>query len=327
MHGGRIVILHDPIPSNAAPDEQDGLRQVEVAGTALCTLGYTTQRAVFDENLPAARARLAALAPRLVFNLVESRAGRGHLIHLAPAVLEDIGVPFTGTPQAGMFLSSHKLLAKHWLELHECPTPPAVTDPARAGDGPWIVKSVWEDASFGLDDDSVVDDPAGLVAQVAQRRAALGGHWFAERYVAGREFNVSLLEQAKGCRVLPVAEIRFDDYPEHMPRIVGYRAKWAVDSFEHAHTERRFGTCTAAQREEMSRLALRCWDIFGMRGYARVDFRIDEHDRPWILEVNANPCLAEDAGFAAALAEADISLTDAVGAIAAAATSASRDSL
>ncbi|MGH8496975.1 MAG: D-alanine--D-alanine ligase family protein [Gammaproteobacteria bacterium] len=309
------VILHDPIPETASPDEQDNLAQVAVVAASLQRQGFATQSLPFGEDTAVLRARLAALDPDIVINLVESRAGEGHLIHLAPALLEELGLPFTGTPQAGVFLTSHKLLAKRWLVRHGCPAPPAVDDPAQPGEGPWIVKSLCEDASFGLDDESVVTDPATLAAQLERHRARFGGRWFAEIYIPGRELNVSLLQCEEGARVLPIAEIRFEDYAPGAPRIVGYRAKWAGDSFEYAHTTRHFATCDAGLRETLSRLALQCWEIFGLRGYARVDFRVDDAGRPWILEVNVNPCLAPDAGFAAALAEAGISFDEAIAAI------------
>ncbi len=76
----------------------------------------------------------------------------------------------------------------------------------------------------------------------------------------------------------------------------------------------------------------RCWTgcatwpwtaggCFGLRGYARVDFRVDRQGRPWILEINTNPCLSPDAGFAAAVARAGIGLDEAIGTILAAAGS------
>lgn len=103
--------------------------------------------------------------------------------------------------------------------------------------------------------------------------------------------------------VLPVAEIRFVDYPPDKPRLVGYAAKWQVDSFEYLHTPRSF-EANRTEPELMARLrevAIRCWRCLGLSGYARVDFRVDTAGRVWVLEVNTNPCLSADAGFAAAL--------------------------
>ena len=62
----------------------------------------------------------------------------------------------------------------------------------------------------------------------------------------------------------------------------------------------------------MKRLALECWRLFGLQGYVRVDFRVDQAGQPWILEINTNPCLSPDAGYAAALAEAGLDYDDAI---------------
>jgi D-alanine-D-alanine ligase len=103
--------------------------------------------------------------------------------------------------------------------------------------------------------------------------------------------------------VLPPAEIDFSAFPDGKPHIVGYRAKWEEGSFEYHHTPRRFSYPSedTALLELLTGLAERCWREFGLRGYERVDFRVDGAGRPWILEVNANPCLSPDAGLAAAV--------------------------
>jgi D-alanine-D-alanine ligase len=110
--------------------------------------------------------------------------------------------------------------------------------------------------------------------------------------------------------VLPVAEIHFVDYPEGKPHLVGYRAKWADDSFEYHHTPRSFdfGDRDHELVSDLSELARRACAEFGVGGYARVDFRVDENGRPWILELNTNPCLSPDAGFMAAAARAGYDL-------------------
>jgi D-alanine-D-alanine ligase len=112
----------------------------------------------------------------------------------------------------------------------------------------------------------------------------------------------------QGVRVLPPAEIRFVDFPEGKPRIVGSAAKWDEDSFEYAATVRSFERLAgdAPLVETLSRLAIQCWDVLHLRGYARVDFRVDRHGHPFILEANANPCLSPDAGFAAAATQAGL---------------------
>ena len=183
----------------------------------------------------------------------------------------------------------------------------------RVAGGRWIVKSVWEDASVGLEDDAVVEASGPVLLKIlAERAPRLGGEAFAEAYVDGREFNVSLLEGGTGVQVLPLAEMLFVGYAASKPRIVGYSAKWREDSYEYHHTPRRFG----CERDEpalatrLSDLARQCWKLFDLKGYARVDFRVDEQGRPWVLEINANPCLSPDAGFMAAAREAGFSAAD-----------------
>jgi D-alanine-D-alanine ligase len=247
--------------------------------------------------------------PRLVVNLVESIDGRGQLIHVVPALLESLGVPFTGCSASALGVTSDKVLAKQQLLRAGVPTPAAFG--ADADDGPWIVKSVWEHASLGIDDSSVVRGAAGVPRVFETRRAELGGDWFAERFVPGRELNVALIAADAGMRVLPVAEIRFEGFPVEKPAIVGYAAKWHTDSFEYRNTVRSF----AVERElaaRAERLARDCWELFGLTGYARVDLRVDANGAPWVLEVNANPCLSPDAGFAAALATAGIEYRTAI---------------
>lgn len=167
-----------------------------------------------------------------------------------------------------------------------------------------------------MDDNAVLlnVEPRLAAERLAERAARLGRPCFAERYIEGREFNVAVLAETSGPQVLSPAEIEFVAFPAGKPHIVGHRAKWHADSFECAHTRRRweFPASENGLLEHLRDLARACWEAFGLRGWARVDFRVDRDGRPWILEVNANPCLSLDAGFAAALEHAAISFDSAI---------------
>jgi D-alanine-D-alanine ligase len=217
-------------------------------------------------------------------------------------------------------LTSNKVLAKSLLVAAGLPTPawqvpesscsPRFRAPAAdMAHDRWIVKSVWEHASIGLDADAVVGPASGKALNeiLAARAERLGGICFAEAYIDGREFNLSLLEIDGQAVVLPPAEIRFDGFDDSQPRIVGYQAKWETSSFQYQHTRRCFDIDSSddALIQSLEETALACWRCFGLKGYARVDFRVDAHNRPWILEINANPCLSADAGFAAAVYRSD----------------------
>jgi GNAT superfamily N-acetyltransferase len=114
--------------------------------------------------------------------------------------------------------------------------------------------------------------------------------------------------------VLPPAEIDFSAFPAGKPQIVGYQAKWDDASFEFHQTPRRFDFPAedGPLVGRLSELARRCWEVFDLAGYVRVDFRVDRAGQPWILEINTNPCLSPDAGYAAALARAGIRYEDAI---------------
>ena len=305
----RIVLLHDAADAAGRPDSSDTLLEAQAIATALATLGYETATLPVGLDLAALKRSLRDIAPHAVFNLVESIEGQGRLLNLVPTLLESLGVPFTGCSAHAVATTSHKLVAKKLLRQAEIATPAVLGQP---GDGPWIVKSVFEHASLGLDDTSVVKEPAAAARILEARRAEFGGDWFAERYVPGRELNVAIIASPTGPRVLPVAELKFEGYPEDKPAIISYAAKWDVDSFEYRHTVRSFDVePELAARAE--RLALACWDLFALDGYARVDYRVDASGCLFVLEVNANPCLSPDAGFAAALERSGIGYGDAIG--------------
>jgi D-alanine-D-alanine ligase len=310
----KVVLLHDAHAAEGRIDSSDTLLEAQAVAAVLAKLGYATTTLPVGLDLRALQRALDELEPHAVVNLVESLEGRGQLVHVVPALLEALDVPFTGCSAHALGVTSHKLFAKELMRRAGVPTPDgfagAAVAGAPAGDGPWIVKSVFEHASLGLDDSSVVatDAVGGLIEA---RRAEFGGRWFAERFVPGRELSVALIAAPDGPRVLPVAEIRFEGFPTAKPTIVGYAAKWHPQSFEYRNTVRRFGI----EPELAARLigiARDCWQLFGLAGYARVDFRVDAAGTPWVLEVNANPCLSPDAGFAAALAQAGIAYVDAI---------------
>lgn len=292
----------------ARPDEVDALVQVREVGEAIEQLHWKAGTLEVDLNLGLALERLQERKPACVFNLVESLGRRGDLIGLVPALLESASIPFTGSGSDAIHMSSQKVLAKRWMRLHDVRTPAwhsaaEFADGRRDEDRVWIVKSVWEHASLGIDDASVVQGRAAAEQRIRHCTETFGGQWFAEEYIDGREFNISIIEQNGQPYVLPIAEMTFVGYPPEKPKIVGYPAKWDENAPEYAATQRSFQV-SEAERGELTAVAKKCWMLFGMRGYARVDVRMDRHGNSFVLEVNANPCLAKDAGFIAAATEA-----------------------
>ena len=134
-----------------------------------------------------------------------------------------------------------------------------------------------------------------------------------EEYIDGREFTVPFL----CCKTLPVCEVTYEDYPEGKPKILAQAAKWQPDSFESKHTGSLYDFCAGdtPMIVELQYLAERCIRIFHLNGWGRIDFRvkIDGYEfSPYIIDVNANSCLAQDAWFAGSLERAGITMDQAI---------------
>ena len=313
-----ILLLHDDVPIDAPPDVQDTVIQARAVHAALTELGHTAQILAVSDDLGALASRLAATRPSLIFNLVESLAGSDATAVAVPALLDGLGLRYTGSHATGMALSNDKCEAKRYLSGVALPTPEWITTdslavPFRADH--YIVKARFEHASKGLEDDAIVHCDSFEAARqaVREKSRAMGRPCFAERFIRGREFNLSLLSGPAEPEVLAPAEIDFSAFPAGKAHMVGYRAKWDEDSFEYHNTPRRFdfATTDAPLLARLESLARTAFLALGLSGYARVDFRVDS-EGPWILEVNANPCISPDAGFAAALAQSGIRYKDAI---------------
>src|SRR4051812_42807098 len=297
-------------PALAAEDEFPE-RSPVVAALRLC--GHEVVPIACSLNLAEVQSELLAARPNVVFNRVESLGGSDAMMAAMTLLLDTMHIPYTGNSTPALVATASKLAVKKRLVEAGLPTPGWISrDGAERVEDcrqRFIVKSDLEHASFGLDETSVrgpvtVDQIQKLVEE---RESDTGRAYFAEEFIEGREFNISVMGEPP--RVLPPAEIDFSTFPAGKLRIVGHTAKWDVTSFEYHNTERlfEFPASDARLLRELSQLTIECWRLFGLTGYARVDFRCDSQLRPWILEINTNPCISPDAGFAAALARADFS--------------------
>jgi D-alanine-D-alanine ligase len=301
-----IPIIHGA-PAPDRPDEADTPANAEAIAAALVRQGYAAEIVEIDRDMDTL-VPLAVRSPHVVFNLYEGSRGDPLLAPRPCSALERLGVRFTGASAEALTRTLTKTATKRALRDAGLPTPDwwpkgvGAEQQVRV-----IVKSDSEHASYGLDAGSVVPGREAA-AEIAARQARFGGSFIAEAYVEGREFNVALLETSGGVEVLPVPEITFEGLPAGRPRIVDYEAKWDEASAAYQATTRRFGLARSEPGLDarLRDLALACWRTFDLAGYARVDFRVGADGAPFILEVNPNPCLAPDAGFAAAAAEAGI---------------------
>lgn len=232
-----------------------------------------------------------------VFNLCESVDGVAAMEPPVISVLELLALPYSGSSSWTTSLCLRKHVLNGALERAGLPVPKFAV--VRRGGAipsvgfPAICKPAAEDASIGVEQRSVVR----TTRQLTERVDAMLERWdevLVQRYIEGREVNVGILGDA----VLPIAEIDFGRMPKGMWRIVTYRSKWETGSDEDLGSAPRCpARLPAAVATQLRRVAVAAWRIAGGSGYGRVDLRIDERGRPWILEVNANPDIAPDAGL------------------------------
>jgi len=311
----RVLIIHSVVSADAPPEDRDTLLTARAIAETLRGAGHTAMLAPFDIAPEATHALVKQSQADIVFNMVETALDCDGLAAAAPAIFDQLGVAYTGSGAASIMLAGDKPLAKAVMRAAGLPTPDWAVRPLWRGlreGAAYVVKSATEDASLALDDQSIATTREAVAARAEFCAERHGGRWFAEAYIEGREYNVALIEDATGWLVLPIPEMRFEEWPAGKPRIVGYRAKWDERSFESRRTTRAFGL----EREEpvlaasLAGLARRACALIGLSGYARADFRVDAAGSPMILEINPNPCLAPDAGFAAAAEAAGWSYAD-----------------
>jgi D-alanine-D-alanine ligase len=234
----------------------------------------------------------------IAFNMCEGIDGIATLESAVISVLELFKIPFTGASSYTAAVCLRKHVINGLLEKNGLPIPRFACirrgDPLVSVGYPAIVKPAAEDASIGVEQRSVVRN----MRQLTERVHAMLEVWdevLVQRFVDGREINVGVLGDA----VLPIAEIDFGKMPRGRWRIVTYQSKWMPGSVDDIGGSPRCPAKLPARvASEVRRVALRAWKLSGGFGYGRVDMRIDANGQPWILEVNANPDIAPDAGLA-----------------------------
>lgn len=311
----RVIVLHNADEHLVAGGEREGAAVVAVqacaraVAEALASLGHEPLVLAAAEEPARLLHDLAQARADVLFNLVESYRGESALEPAACALLELSGVPFTGNGALTHALALRKPLAKALLEAHGVAVPAGLVlergdEPLHAllarAPFPWIVKPSREDASHGIDETSVVHDEAAARARARDVIARWRQPALVERFVEGREINVALIGPAHAPELLPPAEIDFRRLPAGRPRLVTYAAKWIEGSPDWNGADVVDAALAPAVETAVRAAALAAWRALGLRGYARVDLRLDAGSRPFVLEANPNPDLSPDAGFARA---------------------------
>jgi D-alanine-D-alanine ligase len=260
---------------------------------------------------------ITKISPKFVFNLCEEINGKCELEMCVAGMLELMGIPYTGSNPFALGLALNKFHVKQILRSAGIPTargylryPGQKLSIPRGMRFPMFVKPSRQDASLGINSDSVCHTAGQLEKQILYIHEIYGQEALIEEYLDGREFNVSVVGD-RNPEVLAISEINFSGLPEDEPRIVSYRAKWDEESAMYNFT---VPICPANVTKRLENrikdIAIRSYQCIGCRDYARIDMRSDSRGSLYVLEVNPNPDISPKAGFARAARAAGYSYSD-----------------
>ncbi|MFH1196252.1 MAG: ATP-grasp domain-containing protein [bacterium] len=293
--------------------ESDPITEFEFIAESLRKEGYDAYVLNILDDVHVFLEDLDKNNPDVIFNFVEIYRDKPHLEMAFAGMFELLRIPYTGANPVALGTCQNKLLTKKILKSLGIRTPKykLVKDKKqtyRLGlNYPLIVKPVREDASVGIENDSIVTNHEDLKNRIHYSISYFNQPALVEEFIEGRELNVAVLGD-KYPEVLPISEIDFSRMPDNLHNIVSYHAKW--DPMHEAY-HKTIPVCPAELPEriekEAGRIAIESFKAVGARDYARVDMRLSKDNKLYVLEVNPNPDLKEDAGFMRSMSHAGYS--------------------
>jgi D-alanine-D-alanine ligase len=300
----KVAIIFDQIDASDVLADRDVLQQVKIVVDSLKRLGHNYILCPCTLDLIELKDWMIEHETDVAFNLVDTLDSKDCLSHLPIAVLEANGIKHTGPLSLDVAITTRKLLAKSIIQSDGILSPKVLRNQTieRENYGPgtkWIIKSDSADGSKGMHDSSVVSN---------EKHIEIQDGFFAEQYIDGREFTVPFL-----CgKTLPIVEVTYENYPDGKPKILGQEAKWQPESFESKHTGIDFPEFRESWTLEMRSITDKCMTLFNLNGWGRIDFRVDKEGQIYVIDINANSCLAPDAWWSESLKHAGIEFDQAI---------------
>jgi D-alanine-D-alanine ligase len=284
----KIIVLYNLVTSKFFGNPKDILADEDTVKTARA-IAKSLNADLFEVREDNFK-RLKNLNPDLFFN---NAFGIGNIpkseADLA-SLLEKTSIPFTGSGSRAILLTTDKKATKELLKLGNLPVPGSEKFPL-------IVKPACEDCSLGISEKSVVNNPRQLKKQTDFLRKKYDEEVLVEEYIDGRELNVTVMGNGDKAEALPISEIVFGPSYKDKYKIVDFDAKWKEHSLKFKET---VGVCPADLPGKLAReiqdIAVAAYLATGCRDFARVDFRLSKNNKPFILEVNANPGIGPEDG-------------------------------
>lgn len=289
----RVLLLVHP-DLHPRHGRRSAATEVDVWRT-LRALGHTVEVAPVRDDFRELDRHLSRFRPHIAFNLLEEFRDEAVFDFHMVTLLEALGIPYTGCNPRGLIVSRHKL----WTAILSRDVGLAGPRTVQVASGrrervpfPAMVKLAREHASLGISQRNLVKNGKELGQSLARLRRRFDAEVIAQEFVAGREVTVSLWGN---CKV--------ESFP---PRILHLPSSEAI-----ATRRLKFGARpgrsqilrSSLLKEPHLRAALvkgseRFYSLLDLSGYARFDFRVNAKGEPFLIDVNANPCLARDEDFA-----------------------------
>ncbi len=298
----KVVLLHG---ADALEPPIDPVIDQVIAALQAC--GHQAQTVTVAASIEPVVRALENAQPELVFNLTESFRDISSLDSNLAALLNLLGLRYTGSSPAGLILAGDKSLTKKVLRFHGIPTPDFATlyrgalDHAEDLRFPVIVKPPQEDASIGISEASVVRDLSSLLRQIDELQEIYKSPVLVEEFILGREFYVGVLGNTHA-EPLPVIELSFSENAANPNGIASFAVKWAAD--RDCETRSVFPTDLPEElTARMQRVALDSFQALRLRDYARIDLRVTDAGEVFVIEANPNCYLEQNSEFARAAGE------------------------
>lgn len=284
-------------------DDMNPIEEYELLAKRLTTNGYKAYPLNIADDITSLVKDVKKNKPDVIFNFIELYKENSTLEMSAVGILELLRIPYTGAPPMTLANCQNKVLAKRMLSVKGIQTAKFMMIKSLSSKYehdlkfPIIVKPGFEDASVGIENESVVQNEAALKERIEHVLVQYNQPALIEEFIQGRELNVAVIGD-KTPRALPISEIDFSEMPDHLYNIVSYQAKW--DPYHEAY-HKTIPICPAQLPPDITSAAkstaIKAFRVMGCRDYARIDMRLTKDNQLYVLEVNPNPDLTEGAGF------------------------------
>jgi len=282
---------------------------------ALRALGYPVYVLPVDDSVDPIVKQLHENPPGLIFNLTETFRSQRKFDRNIAALLELMQIPFTGTGSAGLMLCRDKSLSKNLLRANDIPVPAFFTiDPGKpliipgCLSFPLVVKPLYEDGSDGISNGSFVKSEEELRERVAMIHEHFREPAIAEEYIEGRELYIGLVGNSN-VRMLPVRELHFGA-TEGGPVLATFKVKWDREYQKKWNISFGFGQIDESIEKQLDQICCRAYHVLQMVDYGRIDVRLTNDNKIYVLEANPNPGIGPDDEIAKAARKTGIPYED-----------------